>query len=60
VTAIEEMEQMLISSPAKKEHAVKMFTPWEKELEMVEYWLKNTEPVDEFHEKTVMHIVGEE
>jgi hypothetical protein len=24
----------------KKRHAVKMFTPWEKELEMLEDWLK--------------------
>jgi hypothetical protein len=60
VTVIEEMEQMLISSPTEEEHAVKMFTPWEKELEMLEDWLNNPEPVDDFHEKTIMHIVGEE
>jgi hypothetical protein len=62
VTVIEEeeMEQMLISSPAEEEHADKMLTPWEKELEMLEDWLNNPEPVDDCHEQTVMQILGEE
>jgi hypothetical protein len=36
-----------------------VLTPWEKELEMLEDWLKNPEPVDDFHEQTVMQILGE-
>jgi hypothetical protein len=37
-----------------------MLTPWEIELEMLEDWLNHPEPVDDFHEETVMHmIVGE-
>jgi hypothetical protein len=37
-----------------------MLTPWEKELEMLEDWLNNPEPVDDCHEQTVMQILGEE
>jgi hypothetical protein len=37
-----------------------MLTPWEKELEMLEDWLNHPEPVDDFHEQTVMQILGEE
>jgi hypothetical protein len=48
VTVIEEMEQMLISSPTEEEHAVKMFTPWE-ELEMLEDWLNNPK-LEDSHE----------
>jgi hypothetical protein len=29
----------------KEEHEDKMFTPWEMELEMLEDWLNNPEPV---------------
>jgi hypothetical protein len=48
VTIIEEeKEQILMSSPTEEEeHAVKMLTPWEKELEMLEDWLNNPEPED--------------
>jgi hypothetical protein len=62
VTVIEEeeMEQTSESSPTEEEHADKMLTPWEKELEMLEDWLNNPEPVDDCHEKTVMQILGEE
>jgi hypothetical protein len=62
VTVIEEeeMEQMLISAPTEEEHAVKMLTPWEKELEMLEDWLNHPEPVDDCHEQTVMQILGED
>jgi hypothetical protein len=38
----------------EEEHAYKMLTPWEKELEMLEDWLKNPEPVDDFHEHKIM------
>jgi hypothetical protein len=31
----------------EEEHTVKMLTPWEKELEMLEDWLNHPEPVDE-------------
>jgi hypothetical protein len=44
----------------EEEHTVKMLTPWEKELEMLEDWLNHPEPVDECHEKTVMEILREE
>jgi hypothetical protein len=52
VTVIEEeeVEQVLISSPTKEEHADKMLTPWELELEMLEDWLNHPEPVDDYHE----------
>jgi hypothetical protein len=30
----------------KEEHGNEMLTPWEKEIEMLEDWLKNLEPVD--------------
>jgi hypothetical protein len=43
----------------EKEHAVNMLTPWEKELEMLEDWLNNPEPVDDCQE-TVMQILREE
>jgi hypothetical protein len=61
VTVIEEeeMEQTSESAPAEQEHADKVLTPWEKELEMLEDWLKNPEPVDDCHEQTVMQILGE-
>jgi hypothetical protein len=32
-------------------YAVKMLTPWEKELEMLEDWLNNLEPEDGFQER---------
>jgi hypothetical protein len=44
----------------EKEHAVKMLTPWEMELEMLEDWLNNPELVDDCHEKTVMQKIEEE
>jgi hypothetical protein len=37
-----------------------MLTPWEKELEMLEDWLNNPEPVDDCHEETVMQMLAEE
>jgi len=37
-----------------------MLTPWEKELEMLEDWLNNPEPVDECREQTVMQMLAEE
>jgi hypothetical protein len=36
-----------------------MFAPWDKELEMLEDWLNNTELVDDYDEHTIMLIVGE-
>jgi hypothetical protein len=61
VTVIEEeeMEQMLMSSPVEENHVDYMLTPWEKKLEMLEDWLKNPKPVDDFHEKIVMQIFVE-
>jgi hypothetical protein len=46
VTVIEEeKEKMLMSAPVEEEeHTVKMLTPWEKELEMLEDWLNDPEP----------------
>jgi len=49
----EEKEQMLMSSLLEEENAIKMITPWEKELEMLEDWLNNLEPVDDCHEKII-------
>jgi hypothetical protein len=56
----EEMEKTSKSSPKEEENADKMLTPWEKELDMLEDWLSNTEPIDDFHENKVMKILGEE
>jgi hypothetical protein len=36
-----------------------MLTPWETELEMLEDWLKNLEPVYGYHEETVMQMLAE-
>jgi hypothetical protein len=45
---VKEMEQMSEASQGEEEeHIVKMLTPWEKELEMLEDWLNNPEPVDD-------------
>jgi hypothetical protein len=45
---------------AKEEHADKILTPWELELEMLEDWLSHPEPVDDCHEQTVMQMLAEE
>jgi hypothetical protein len=58
---VKEMEQMLEASQGKEEeHTVKMLTPWEKELEMLEDWLNNPELVDDYREQTVMQMLAEE
>jgi hypothetical protein len=45
---VKDMEKMSEDTQGKEEeHTVKMITPWEKELEMLEDWLKNPEPVDD-------------
>jgi len=44
----------------EEEHADKMLSAWEMELEMMEDWLNHPEPVDDCHEKTVMHMLVEE
>jgi hypothetical protein len=44
----------------EEEHADKMLTPWEMELEMLEDWLNHPEPVDDCHEQTVMQMLAEE
>ena len=44
---------------AKEEHADKMLTPWEMELEILEDWLNHPELVDDYHKQTVMQILGE-
>jgi hypothetical protein len=41
----------------EEEHTVKMLTPWEMELEMLEDWLNHPEPVDDCHEETVMQMM---
>jgi hypothetical protein len=48
------------STPAEEEHANKMLTPWEMELEMLEDWLNHPELEDECHEKTVIEISRKE
>jgi hypothetical protein len=58
---VKEMEQMSEAAQGEEEeHADKMLTPWEKELEMLEDWLKNPEPVDDCQEQTVMQMLAEE
>jgi hypothetical protein len=52
--------KMSKAAPAEEEHADKMLTPWEKELEMLEDWLNHPEPVDDCHEQTVMQMLAEE
>jgi hypothetical protein len=42
-----EEEQTLMFAPTEEEHANKMLTPWEKELEMLEDWMNNLELVDD-------------
>jgi hypothetical protein len=44
----------------EEENTIKMLTPWEKELEMLEDWLNHPEPVNDCHEKTVMQMLEEE
>jgi hypothetical protein len=61
VTIIEgEEEKTLMFSPIEEEHANKMLTPWEMELEMLEDFLNNPEPVYGFHEETVMQMLVED
>jgi hypothetical protein len=48
-----------MSAPAKEEHAVKMLTPWETKLRMLEDWLDNLEIADDC-QQTIMQIVGED
>jgi hypothetical protein len=55
-----EPEQTSKSAPAKEEHADKMLTPWEMELEMLEDWLNHPEPIDDCHEETTMQMIAEE
>jgi sugar-specific transcriptional regulator TrmB len=49
----------MFSPVEEEENVVNILTPWEKELEMMEDWLKNIEPKDGCRE-TIMQIVGEE
>jgi len=44
----------------EEENTIKMLTPWEKELEMLEDWLNHPEPVNDCHEKKVMQMLEEE
>jgi hypothetical protein len=37
-----------------------MLTPWEMDLEMLEDWLNNPEPIDDYREQTVMQILVKE
>jgi hypothetical protein len=36
-----------LEAVAEEEHTIKMLTPWDMELEMLEDWLNNLEPVDD-------------
>jgi hypothetical protein len=60
MTVMRKKEQVSKSTPAEEEHADKMLTPWEMELEMLEDWLNHPEPVDDCHEKTVMQMLERE
>jgi hypothetical protein len=60
---IQEAEQEItttLEAAAEEEHEDKMLTPWEMELEMMEYWLNHPEPVDDCHEQTVMEMLAED
>jgi hypothetical protein len=60
---IQEAEKEIVAAlklTTEEEHGDKMFTPWEKELEMLEDWLKNLEPVDDCQEQKVMQMIAEE
>ena len=58
---VKEMEQISKAGQGKEEeHTVEMLTPWEKELEMIEDWLNNPEPVDVCHEQKIMQMLAEE
>jgi hypothetical protein len=46
----EEEEKTLMFSPIEEEHADKVITPWEKELEMLEDWLNHPELVVDWRE----------
>jgi hypothetical protein len=45
---------------AGEEHGDKLITPWEMELEMLEDWMNNPEPVDDYHEQTVNLMIAED
>jgi hypothetical protein len=55
-----EAATLKLAAEEAEEKVEKMITPWERELDMMEDWLNNSEPIDEFHEEKIMHIVGEE
>jgi len=45
---VKEMEKMSEATQRKEEeNIIDMLTPWEKELEVLEDWLNNLEPVDD-------------
>jgi hypothetical protein len=45
-----EVRACVAEATSEEEHADKMLTPWEMELEMLEDWLKNPGPVNDCHE----------
>jgi len=49
-----------LTTREEEEHEKNILTPWEKELEMLEDWLNNPEPVDDYREQTVMQMIVEE
>jgi hypothetical protein len=50
----------MFSPTEKHENSDELLTQWEQELDMMEDWLKNPKPVDDFHEETIMQTIGEE
>jgi hypothetical protein len=56
----EKVEKVSISAPTEEENPDEVLTPWEKEIEMLEDWLNHPEPIDDFHEKTVMQMLAKE
>jgi hypothetical protein len=55
VVIVKEMEQISEATQGKEEeHIVEMLTPWEKGLEVLEDWMNNPEPIDDYREETVM------
>jgi hypothetical protein len=46
----ETVAALKLTTRKEEENVDKMLTPWEKELEMLEDWLRNPEPVNDCHE----------
>jgi hypothetical protein len=53
-------ETAALKLTAEKEQADRLITPWEMELEILEDWLNNPEPVSDFHQQMLAEEHSEE